>query len=415
MLATCVPALSRSTVESSTETWRSAARLSTDYWAGAIRRGAMPWDVASDAWRWSQAMNGRRPPTWSSPHEIVFETPITRLRDFSQGSKDNVVPTIVFPPQAGHDSCIVDYTSAQSQMKVLRAAGLTRLYSVDWVGATAQTRGTTIEDYLADLDRVLDEVAPNGGKVNLVGDCQGGWLATIYAALHPERMNTLTIAGAPIDFHAGEAEIHKYVELLGSTGDLSFYERMVANHGGVMKGEYLLGGFIAMQPENEVTRQLALLKHLDDAEHVARYTVFEDWFKHCQDIPGAFYLWIVEHLFSNNELVKGELHVGGELVDLGRIECPLFLLAGQKDHITPPDQVWAIAEHVGTPADKIQRELTAGGHLGLFMGREALRDHWPELMAGVLAASTAAVSPGEAKRAAKRAAPTRPPVIRPGY
>ena len=41
--------------------------------------------------------------------------------------------------------------------------------------------------------------------MNLVGDCQGGWLATIYAALHPERVNTLTIAGAPIDFHAGDA------------------------------------------------------------------------------------------------------------------------------------------------------------------------------------------------------------------
>ena len=44
-----------------------------------------------------------------------------------------------------------------------------------------------------------------GGRVNLIGDCQGGWLATIYAALHPERVNTLTIAGAPIDFHARRA------------------------------------------------------------------------------------------------------------------------------------------------------------------------------------------------------------------
>ncbi|MEJ7718849.1 MAG: hypothetical protein WKF31_13125 [Thermoleophilaceae bacterium] len=34
-----------------------------------------------------------------------------------------------------------------------------------------------------------------GGPVNLVGDRQGGWLAAIYAALHPEQINTLTIAG----------------------------------------------------------------------------------------------------------------------------------------------------------------------------------------------------------------------------
>ena len=53
--------------------------------------------------------------------------------------------------------------------------------------------------------------AGGGGRVNLVGDCQGGWLAAIYAALHPERVNTLTIAGAPIDFHAGDAVIHDSV------------------------------------------------------------------------------------------------------------------------------------------------------------------------------------------------------------
>ena len=43
-----------------------------------------------------------------------------------------------------------------------------------------------------------------GGRVNLVGDCRGGWLAVVYAGLHPEHVNTLTIGGAPIDTHAGQ-------------------------------------------------------------------------------------------------------------------------------------------------------------------------------------------------------------------
>jgi hypothetical protein len=36
----------------------------------------------------------------------------------------------------------------------------------------------------------------------MIGDGQGGWLATVYAALYLEKINTL--AGAPIEFHAGE-------------------------------------------------------------------------------------------------------------------------------------------------------------------------------------------------------------------
>ena len=225
--------------------------------------------------------------------------------------------------------------------------------------------------------------AGGGGRVNLVGDCQGGWLATIYAALHPERVNTLTIAGAPIDFHAGGAVIHESVQAL-SDDDLSFFRALVRHGNGVLKGEFLLGGFIVIKPENEVGKQLQLLAHVRDARHVERYRAFEDWFKHTQDIAGPFYLWLVEHLFRDNELIGGTLRIGDEAVDLGRIDCPVNLLAGATDHITPPEQVFALAGAVSTPAERITRRTTSGGHLGLFMGTEALRDHWPVVMASVL-------------------------------
>jgi poly(3-hydroxybutyrate) depolymerase len=219
--------------------------------------------------------------------------------------------------------------------------------------------------------------------VNLIGDCQGGWLAAIYAALNPERVNTLTLAGAPIDFHAGEPVIHEVVRRLAPDGNLFFYEALVAAGGGVLKGEKMLAGFIMIQPSAEISRQIALLLNLDDPVHVARYREFEDWFKHTQDIPGAFYLWIVRHLFRDNELVAGALRIGDQLVDLERIDMPLNLLAGATDHITPPDQVFALADHASTPAELVCRDITPGGHLGLFMGHEALADHWPALLAEV--------------------------------
>jgi poly(3-hydroxyalkanoate) synthetase len=145
----------------------------------------------------------------------------------------------------------------------------------------------------------------------------------------------------------------------------------------------MLNGFITIRPESEVSKQLELLQNLDDPDHLARYRAFEDWFKHTQDIPGRFYLWIVEHLFRDNELVRGTLEAGGERVDLSRIRCPLFLLGGADDHITPPEQVFAIADHAGTPERDVVRRVTSGGHLGLFMGSEALRDHWPPILTAV--------------------------------
>ena len=359
------------------EGWSAAATGTSDRFAGVL--GSSPF--STDVPRWLGLMMRRRRPAWTTPHEIAFATPIARLRDFSTTGARGLVPTLVLPPQAGHDSCIVDYSSDQSQMGAILDSGLRRALSLDWIGATRETADASIDEYLDVIDRAVDHC---GGRVNLIGDCQGGWLATIYAALYPERINTLTIAGAPIDFHAGEPVIHEALRHVAPGGDLRFYEALVAAGGGVLKGEHMLAGFILIQPAAEIGRQLELLEKLDDAAYVARYREFEDWFKHTQDIPGAFYLWIVRHLFRDNSLVSGALKLRGQRVELANIDMPLNLLAGAVDHITPPDQVFALAALASTPEDQGHRYVSTGGHLGLFMGREALREHWPSLLTEVL-------------------------------
>jgi poly(3-hydroxyalkanoate) synthetase len=399
---TCGPSLSTRFWQSGTEMWRAMFETTEAYWRGAHERGATFGDVSRDVASWYRLTTQRQRPTWASPNTVAFETPIARLRDFSEPGAGDIVPTLVLPPQAGHDSCIVDYSPEQSQMKVIRAAGLARAYSFDWVGATQATKDAGIVDYLEVIERGVRAI---GGPVNLVGDCQGGWLAAIYAALRPEDVHTLTIAGAPIDFHAGNPVIGDWVQALGSSGDLGFYEWAVGLGGGVLKGELILNGFIGIKPEGELEKHLQLLVHLHKPDHVERYQAFENWFKHTQDLSGAFYLWIVEHLFRDNELVAGTLDVEGERVDLGRISCPLFLLAGAEDHITPPAQVFAMAGAVSTPKSKVVTRCTSGGHLGLFMGREALRDHWPPIMAKVLEHSVAGAEPEKAERRARSQIP----------
>jgi poly(3-hydroxyalkanoate) synthetase len=376
-----LPALSCGLLGSWLEGCDAALAGASQCLEATITRG--PW--AFDVPRWLELASNRRPPSWTTPHEIAFETPLARLRDFSVSRGSGVVPTLVLPPQAGHDSCIVDYSPAQSQMGAIVASGLVHALSLDWIGATAQTADASIDDYLDVIDRAVDHC---GSLVNLIGDCQGGWLATIYAALRPERINTLTLAGAPIDFHAGEPVIGEVVSLLAPGGDIRFYEALVAAGGGVLRGRHMLSGFVSIQPGAEISRQIELLLHLDDERQVGRYREFEDWFKHTQDIPGALYLWIVRNLFCDNALIKGDLDVRGERVDLSRIDMPLALLAGATDHITPPDQVFALASFASTPPTLVSRHLSTGGHLGLFMGHEALRDHWPLLLAEVLRHST---------------------------
>ena len=251
----------------------------------------------------------------------------------------------MLPPQAGHSSSVVDFSPTQSQLAVIKASGLTRLFVLDWRRATSETTGVTITDYLDVIDRSIELM---GGRANLIGDCQGGWLATIYAALHPERVNTLTLAGAPIDFHAGESVIASSTRTLTSAFGIAPYKALVAMGGGNMPGKAVLTNFIAIQPQSEISRQLQLLEHIDDAKHVERYRVFEDWFKYTQDIPGAFYLWLVEHLFWRNELISGDLVIDGRRADMApshvRCSCsPARPTTSRRPRSSsPPPTPWAL-------------------------------------------------------------------------
>ena len=352
-----------------------------DYVNGALERRVTPLDMIRDAQRFWSTATARPRPTWSTSYEVVKEWPAVRLLDFSTTTDAEVVPTVFLPPQAGHASTIVDYTPEQSQVRTALERGLTRLFVLDWLGATPQTTDTTIEDYVAVLDEVVERV---GGRVNLVGDCQGGWLATIYAALRPQSVASLTIGAAPIDFHAGDGAIHDWVTAQRDTKDpMWIYRSLVDSSGGMHKGEFQVTGFKMLEPAGEMNRLADLWANIDDPEYVERYLDFVAWFETPQDMAGAFYLWTVEHLFVNNELVTGDLRVGGEKVDLARITMPVHLLAGSNDHITPPEQVWALAEHVSTPKEDIDSHLVEAGHLGLFMGRRALKDHWGPLFSSV--------------------------------
>lgn len=372
-------------VDSMYELFGTLVTSTVDYWTNLLERRATPLDVANDLLEWGLAVMNRKQPEWSHPNVVLREWPVARLRDFSDPNyPDEVVPTLILPPQAGHDSCIVDYAPGQSQVLTALEAGCGRVLALDWKGATDQTKNATIEDYLLVIREAIDEV---GGHVNLVGDCQGGWLATIYTAVHPDTVHTLSIAGAPIDFHAGEPLIHDWVRLVSPIGQTDFYKAIVTANGGVLPGEFLVTGFKLMQPEAETDRQMALLAHIHDKKHLERFRRFEDWFQWTQPIAGAFYLWIVEHLFMRNELLHGTLEVEGKHVDIAEIHCPLYLLAGSNDHITPPPQVFALADFVSTPEDEITKLTTGGGHLGLFMGHDALRNYWKPVFADIAAQS----------------------------
>jgi poly(3-hydroxybutyrate) depolymerase len=75
-----------------------------------------------------------------------------------------------------------DYGRDQSQLISLRDGGLDRPFAIDWLAAADETGDWSIEGYVAVLEEAVQFL---GGRVNLVGDCQGGRLAVSTPAYTP--------------------------------------------------------------------------------------------------------------------------------------------------------------------------------------------------------------------------------------
>jgi len=335
--------------------------------------------VPVDTALWAHETTNRKPPTWHSRNEVVLTSPFALLRDFSVGD-DDVVPTLLFPPLAGHASCIID-KKGQSQVQLCLKQGLTRLYSFDWLSCTKAAKDTTEADRLDFITRAVDLIAGPGGTVNIVGNCQGGWEAVLWAALHPDRVNTLIVAGAPIDTSAGNGLAQKLMPILIPRGNMALYKAMVKANGGIVPGINMVMGFIAMHPITHVAEHLKVYAHVHDREYLDHFSDFYDWYLYPVNLPGKLYLWAVEHLFVKNELFTGELEVAGQTVSLRSITCPVFLLGGEEDDITPWQQVHNMRHAVGSPV--VRWYLAPGGHIGLFIGRQSQAEYWTPILAQV--------------------------------
>jgi len=311
-------------------------------------------------------------PRFATPNRVVLELHTLRMREFGDASSA-AVPTLVDAPYAGHTATIADYHKGQSLIETLLANGHRRVLLTDWKSAGLDMKDYDIDNYLAELNVCIDDA---GGRVNLVGLCQGGWMAAMYAARYPGKAVTLVLAGSPIDTQAGEGPLKQMVAEMPA----GFYQELVEAGGGLMRGRFMLEGWKNMHPEAQyVDKYLHLYEHIDDPDYVSKTETFERWYENPIDLPGKWYLQAINQLFRENRLAKGEFVGLGRRLSLGDIHCPAYLLAGEADDITPREQVFAAERLLGTPKAGIVKALAPGGHVGLFMGAETLRSRWREI------------------------------------
>jgi poly(3-hydroxyalkanoate) synthetase len=309
-------------------------------------------------------------PVWTNPNKVALELDAVRLRDFSTGT--DTAPTLICAPFALHGATLVDFAPHHSLLAVLQGAGMKRIFVTDWRSATPEMQFWCIDDYLSTLNILVDEL---GGAVQLVGLCQGGWLALIYAARFPAKVRKLALAGAPIDLEAGRSKLSE----MAQDTPMRFFHELVQLGGGRVLGRQLLQCWTEEIDDALIQQVLQSPHELDSVPFRDLEMRFRDWYAWTLDLPGTYYLQAVEHLYKQNRLARGNFVALGRRIQLSGLKCPLFLIAARDDAIVAPAQVFATERLVDGRGSSVAKATAPCGHLGLFMGREALSAVWPEI------------------------------------
>ena len=135
----------------------------------------------------------------------------------------------------------------------------------------------------------------------MVGLCQGGWQGAMYTSLFSHNVNSLVLAGSPIDAHADGGKIKDACDAL----PLDYFKGLVAFGGGIYRGEFQLMSFKMMNPyERFFLDYYNLYSNVDDAGFLERHHRFRNWYEYVCHLPGKWYLEIVDQLFLRNNLIK---------------------------------------------------------------------------------------------------------------
>jgi polyhydroxyalkanoate synthase len=118
----------------------------------------------------------------------------------------------------------------------------------------------------------------------------------------------------------------------------------------------------------------SLTEQLWDDKFVEKFLALETWLNDNVDFPGLTYAEYIRTMYRENQLVKGELKLNGENVNLADINCPVLTVTASKDHIVPPQSATILNELVSS-TDKTVLDFNTG-HIGVTVGGAARKGLW---------------------------------------
>ena len=315
-----------------------------------------------------------------SPRQEVYRKHKARLY-YYEGPRTYETPILFVPNLGISRPTVFDLLPKASFVEYMVQQGFP-FYLLDWGVFGPEDDHLTFTDCATrTLPRMADKLLRHADTeaCSVVGYCMGTPLSVSFLGTHPEFpvKNLVNLAG-PIDFtHSG---------LFGCWMNPKYFDiDKLVDTMGQMPAEMVQLGFKLLRPTMDLSTGLNVWWNAWNDRYLEGYKALQKWANEYVPFPGEFFRQWVTEFYQENRLARGTLRLGGRLVDVGSITCPLLVVGAREDNIAPPLGVKALLDLVGS-RDKNYMELP-GGHISLIAGRGASRDCWPHVASWLAARS----------------------------
>jgi polyhydroxyalkanoate synthase len=251
------------------------------------------------------------------------------------------------------------------------------VFLLDWGSPGPEDKNLKFDDYALEyMPRAIRKLKAVTGaeEFSMLGWCIGAILTTIYAAVRPDDgLRNLLLLTAPLDFSNKQG-----LTFARWTDEKHFDVDKVLAAFGNMPGEMIDYGAKALKPvENYIFNYLKLWDNVDNPQVVESWHAMNTWVTDNIPLAGGAFRQLIVDLYRNDRLMKGELIIRGQKVDLSRLRANLLTVIAEGDHITPPCQSEAVLAKVGSRDKEVFR--VPGGHIGIMAGSGAHKRTWPHI------------------------------------
>lgn len=314
-------------------------------------------------------------PIAPTPYDIIAQVSGMKLLKFKRpanAAHTHLHTPLLIIPSMINRYYVLDLLPGKSFIEYQISHGVD-IYLLDWGTPYDEDNWMSLEQLITHrLDYFIDAVTADAktDKVNILGHCLGGTLATIYTLLFGDRVNGLMLLTAPIDFEHG-GKLGLWVK------QNHFRPESVTKAYGHMPWWVLQTSFQMLKPMLPWHKLEKLMKEMNNPEFMKNFWALEVWSQDNVSFPGRCFITLIDELYRKNALIKGEMHLHGKTLSLKQLQSPVLNIAASDDHIVLFNST-VQNYHLDKDVD-FESITSQGGHIGSILGSRAQKNVWPQI------------------------------------